>query len=252
MSFKIKAPKQAAKPVKVMLAVPAYTGQIHVMTMRSLLADVMQLGARGYVAHLVDEIGNGLIGDCRAKFVARFLAESDFTHLMMIDSDVCWAPGAIPRLIEHGEDFVCGLYPRRSDPLTFNFRSQLENGEGLELTQKGLVEAWGVPFGFVCLSRACCEKMVAAYDDLKFEAERGRDPDGVEVPGMISWALFDPYRPAGTLTKLGEDYAFCARWRDIGGKVWIDPSIAMGHIGLKTFQGRLGEFFEAEAKEAAE
>lgn len=255
MGFKIKPPKpklvqsSSGPAVKVMIAIPAYTGQVHMLTVRSLMADVMQLGARGYAAHLVDEIGNGLIGDCRAKFVARFLAEKDFTHLVMIDSDVCWVPGSLPRLIEHGEDFVCGLYPRRSDPITFNFRSQLENGEGLEVSDKGLVEVWGVPFGFVCLTRACCQKMVDAYENLAFQAERGRDPGGNEVPGMKAWALFDPYRVPGadgTDTKLGEDYAFCARWRDIGGKVWIDPEISMGHIGLKTFQGTLGHWFEAD------
>lgn len=247
--------KPSAKmPVKVMLAIPAYTGQIHMITMRSLMADVMELAARGYQAHLIDEIGNGLIGDCRAKFVARFLAEKEFTHLIMIDSDVCWTPGALPRLIEHGEDFVCGMYPHRSDPLTFNFRSALDDGEGLEVNEKGLIEVWGVPFGFVCLTRAACEKMVAAYEDLAFMAERGRDPGSKEVPGMKAWALFDPYRvkhPVGPDTKLGEDYAFCARWRDIGGKVLIDPSIPMGHTGLKTFDGRLGDFFEPKEQEQA-
>lgn len=248
MSFKIKGPSQQAappKPKKIMLAIPAYTGQVHMLTMRSLMAEVMLLAQRGYIAHLVDEMGNGLIGDCRAKFVSRFLEEKDFTHLVMIDSDVCWVPGALLRLIETGEDFVCGLYPRRSDPLTFSFRSKLEDGEGLEFSDKGLVEVWGVPFGFVCLSRACCERMVKEYDHLKFQAERGRDADGNNVKPMMAWALFDPYRPEGTLSKLGEDYSFCARWRDIGGRVWVDPNIPMGHVGLKTFQGTLSECMEA-------
>lgn len=252
MTVRLHKPGQQAevvsanrKPVKVMLAVPAYSGTIHMLTFRSIMAEVVEMAKRGWQTHLIDEIGNGLIGDCRAKMVARFLTESDFTHLVFIDSDVCWKPGSLVRLIEHKEDFIAGLYPRRSDPITFSFRSKLENGEGLEFNEKGLVQVWGVPFGFVVLTRACCQKMVEAYDELKFQAERGRDTQGNNVPALMAWALFDPYRPEGTMSKLGEDYSFCARWRDIGGKVFVDPYIPMGHIGLKTFEGTLGECMEA-------
>lgn len=247
--LKKPAPTETVKKPKIIIAIPAYTGEVHMLTMRSLMADVAQLSFKGIHAYLIDEIGNGLIADVRSKFVARFLEDKDATHLVMIDSDVCWLPGSLPRLIEHNEEFVCGLYPRRSDPISFHFRSALEDGKGLDVTDKGLLDGvWGVPFGFVCLSRACCEKMVDAYENLAFHAERGRDPEGNDVPGMKAWALFDPYfvdNPDGSRTKLGEDYAFCARWRDIGGKLYVDPSISMGHIGLKTFQGQLGEFFES-------
>jgi hypothetical protein len=250
MAIVLKKPKPPTLP-SVLIAIPCYTGDVKMLTMRSLLSEIVLLGNKGYRTHLIDEIGNGLIADVRAKFLARFLDEGkEFTHLVMIDDDVCWEPGGLLKLIEAGEDFVAGMYPRRTDPLTFNFRSAMEDGEGLTLNDKGLLEGvWGVPFGFVCLSRACCQKMVEAYEDLAFQAERGRDPLGNIVPGMKAWAVFDPYRVSetnGDVTKLGEDYAFCQRWRDIGGKVYVDPSIAMGHTGIKTFRGELGTWFEQE------
>ena len=43
---------------------------------------------------------------------------------------------------------------------------------------------------------------------------------------------------------LSEDYAFCQRWRDLGGKVFLDASIAMAHIGTKAFEGRLGDWID--------
>ena len=42
--------------------------------------------------------------------------------------------------------------------------------------------------------------------------------------------------------KWGEDYSFCIRWRKIGGQVWVDPEIEMGHVGYKIFQGNLGNY----------
>jgi hypothetical protein len=44
---------------------------------------------------------------------------------------------------------------------------------------------------------------------------------------------------------MGEDYAFCRRWTDMGGKVWVNPEIKMGHVGYKTFQGHLGDWLRS-------
>ena len=55
---------------------------------------------------------------------------------------------------------------------------------------------------------------------------------------MVAWDIFDRLRD-GDL-RYSEDYSFCERWRAMGGKVWIDPSIQMGHVGLKVFQGSFG------------
>jgi hypothetical protein len=52
--------------------------------------------------------------------------------------------------------------------------------------------------------------------------------------------------------KYGEDYSFCKRWRDMGGQVWVDPSISMGHLGTKIWKGRLADCFVAPpAQDAA-
>ena len=37
---------------------------------------------------------------------------------------------------------------------------------------------------------------------------------------------------------LSEDYAFCRRWRDLGGEVWLDTQGVLVHVGPSDFQGR--------------
>ena len=88
----------------VWFCVPAYTGQVHLGTMRSIIADMLKLAERGDRVTIFDESGNALIGDCRGLIVAQFLA-SDATDLVFIDSDVAWAAGSLVQLVDHPVDF---------------------------------------------------------------------------------------------------------------------------------------------------
>jgi hypothetical protein len=214
----------------IWIAIPAYTGTIHLGTMRSIISDLLLLAERGDRVTIFDESGNALIGDCRGLICTKFL-EGDGTHLVFVDSDVSWEAGSLLRLVDHEVDFVAGLYPQRRDPI--DFCCQWLPKPELEL-EDGLIEVAGVPAGFMCLTRAMLEKMVGQYPDSQFYCKG--------APDDTAYDLFGPYR-IGKL-KFGEDYAFCRRWRDMGGKVWIDPEIRMGHCGYKTFMGQVGEWLK--------
>lgn len=212
----------------VMVAIPAYTGTIHLGTMRSLFTDLLALQARGDVWSLHDECGNALIADARALIVAQFL-DSPADVLVFIDSDVCWEAGALLKLLDHDVGMVAGIYPQRKDPI--NYCVKWINKPELHAVN-GLLEVEGVPAGFMKLSRKQLESMVEQYPDSEFFVEN--------APNQKAWALFADYRIGRH--KMGEDYSFCKRWTDMGGKVWIDPEIKMGHTGNKTFYGHLGEY----------
>jgi hypothetical protein len=213
---------------KIMIAIPAYTGQIHLGTMRSLMTDLLALKDRGDAFEVHDECGNALIADARAQIVAQFLA-SDNDMLVFIDADVSWERGALLKLIDAPVDMVAGIYPQRKDPI--NYCVKWIDKPELQAVD-GLLEVLGVPAGFMKLSRVQLEKMVEQYPDTEFYCEN--------APEHRAWALFADYRIGKH--KMGEDYSFCKRWTDMGGKVWIDPEIRMGHCGFKTFMGHLGDY----------
>jgi hypothetical protein len=223
----------------VWIAIPAYTGMIHLSTMRSILTDLLALQARGDDVTIFDESGNAMIADCRAVIVAKFLA-SDATDLVFVDSDVCWAAGELVGLVDAPVDFVAGIYPQRRDPPAYCVQWITERKELHADPETGLLEVAGVPAGFMRLSRAMLEKMVEAYPDTVFHCD--------DAPDGKAYALFDSYR-IGKL-KMGEDYSFCRRWRDIGGQIWINPEITMGHVGFKTFPGHLGDWLRSRGSEA--
>jgi len=213
----------------VMIAIPAYTGVVHLSTMRSLMADTIELVKRGDTFTLVDDIGNALIADSRGVIATKFW-ESDADCLVFVDSDVTWQAGALLKLVDAPVDLCAGVYPNRKDPISYPLH-YLDKPELWADPETGLLEVKSVATGFLKLSRACIGKMIEAYPDKHYyTAERDKQ----------FYPLFDHVFEDGY--KWGEDYSFCIRWRKIGGQVWIDPEITMGHVGYKVFQGHLGNW----------
>lgn len=220
----------------IWIAIPAYTGTIHLGTMRSLIADMLAFADRGDRVTIFDESGNAMIGDCRGLIVAKFL-DSDATDLVFIDSDVVWEAGALLKLVDQPVQFAAGIYPQRKDPLNFCVR-RLEGANWADPKTK-LLEVQGVPAGCIRLRRHMLEQMVEAYPETDFYC-----PD---APNDTVWDLFGAFRdPRDRRIKYGEDYSFCERWRALGGRIWVDPEMRMGHVGFKTFTGSWGDWLRAQ------
>jgi hypothetical protein len=218
----------------VWISIPAYTGTIHMSTFRAITGDVMRFGQRGDTVQLHEVTGCAIISDARNHLVAQFL-EGPGTHMVFVDWDVTWQPGGMVTLVDHEVDLVAGIYPKRSDPIKFDLRTLKEGKEHLTIDKKtGLIEVLGAATGFMCMSRHMLQKMTDAYrETLTYPCPKS--------PGGKAVGLFDTYRTE-TGSKLGEDYSFCQRWVDLGGKVWLDPHIQMGHIGVKLFAGEFGKW----------
>lgn len=236
------------KPRKVFVALPCYSGSLEVLTYKSLTHDLFRIALGGTEMRIFDEIGHADIYLLRAQLVASFLADPDATDFVMIDSDVGWEPGGLMKLLSHDVDLVAGAYPKRQEPLQFMFRSAMDDGQALMGDPAtGLIEVWGMPGGFMRCSRAMLEKMVEHYKDLE-AVDR-------TIPGGKVTRIFDPYwidAPGGNgRMVLSEDYSFCQRWRDLGGKVYMDASISLAHIGTKAYMGKLGDFIAPKQEDEA-
>ncbi len=231
---------------KIWIAVPAYTGQLHFGTARSIFTDMIALANRGDTATLFDECGNGLIADARAVMVEKFL-ESDYDTFVFVDNDVCWEAGKLVDLIDKPVDFRMGIYPQRRDPINYCVRWNTDKPELHAIN--GLLDIWGGPAGFMVMSRSMLEAMRERYaGELDFWCD--------DTVRKRATALFADYwlrnvpLPDGSHgnLKLGEDYSFCQRWLDMGETIWVDPEIHMGHVGYKTFYGKLGDWLREQMK----
>lgn len=220
----------------VVIAIPAYTGMVHLGTMRSIIHDMMELVKRGDRVTIQDESGSTDLPDARAQMVFRFL-KGGGTHLVNIDNDVCWEAGALVKLVDYPVDCVGAAYPKREDPISFPVR-YLDREELRADPKTGLLEVEAIQGGFVRYSRAMLERMCEAYDHLWFKTDR--------YPDERLHALFEPMR-LGSGAKLGEDFSFFHRWHLIGGQVWVDPEINMAHVGPKAFIGKFGDWLRSRA-----
>lgn len=223
----------------IWIALPAYTGQVHLGTMRSLMTDTLLAAERGDKVTVFDESGNAMIAHARDMIVAAFLA-GEGTDLVFVDTDVFWEAGGLLRLVDHPVDFVAGAYRQRKDPEGYSVRWIAERDELWADPDTGLLEVEGVPAGFLRVGRAALERMADAYPDKRFA-----DPN---APGGVAHALFDNIHD-GT-AYWGEDFSFCRRWREIGGKVWLDPELDLHHVGFKTFSGRIGDWLKRRQGDA--
>jgi hypothetical protein len=162
--------------------------------------------------------GTGLMRQ-RDALVAMFIAGT-CSHLLFVDSDMGWRAADAQKLFETGEDFVGGTYCRKSParPLTANLLPE-QNGE--------LIEATHVGTGFLLVSRRAIERMLEAYT-----------ADRYESAGKGFTALFQQRLDEGT-----EDLAFCRRWREIGGKVWMHTGVVLPHYdGNTAYVADVSEF----------
>lgn len=230
------------KPVFVALA--CYSGKPDIMTVHALLDSQTDLASKGYEMFLRSYVDDGILPRVRNATVSEFLASSA-DDLVMIDDDVAWEAGAIARLLSYPVDVVAGIYPGRTDPETYVVRWDHSHEFLVADPATGLLEMEAVPTGFLRLTRSCLERMVEAYAHLEYADE--------VMGGKKSFCLFDFELLNGRYW--GEDFTFCRRWRDIGGKVWADPEIKFAHVGRRAYHGHLGNWLRgrddfAEAKQA--
>jgi hypothetical protein len=153
--------------------------------------------------------GTGLMRQ-RDRLVSDFL-ESDCSHLLFVDSDIAWSPDQALKLLATGEEFVGGAYCKKA-PGNF-LAARLTGGRKGEL-----LEADHVATGFLLVARAAIERMVEAFR-----------ADTYESGGKSFVALFQQNIHEGT-----EDLAFCRKWREIGGQVWLHSGVVLPHFDGNT------------------
>lgn len=227
---------------KVAIAVPAGDGRFEGVFLHSLRHTEAMVRAYGGQTTLLDCSYNSDLPNARCKLFGAFL-RSDATHCLWIDSDQGWEPKDFVRLLLAKKDFVAVAGVRKVFPASFAVNVQTDDGKPMAIEQdatNGLLRATGVGMAFTCISRACAERMAQHYADLEFDSADGRAEVGLFLPMIKNrhWR--------------SEDLAFCQRWRDIGGEIWIAPEVSLEHVGAFKWSGAwLDQLIEKSASERA-
>lgn len=246
---------------KLYIATPCYGKQLFTDYLSSFTNSINTFMQHGIQVKL-QTIGNeSLITRGRNTLVAQFLKEpGEYTHLMFIDADIAWDPESIVEMLKADKDIIGGVYPKKgydwenlSSPAVCNLINKLNHPqlydqykpviepllleyvlrphEGVNPKDiKEIEEVDYVGTGFMLIKREVILKMQDNYPELKYKI--GRREIGLECYG---YALFDCiiYKEE----YLSEDYVFCKRWTDIGGKIHGYRNAKLRHTGVHTYNG---------------
>ncbi len=229
----------------VFVATPCYGGSVTQTYMQSVLALMTEAAAADI------EVSIGLLGQdalitrSRNTLAARFM-RSTATHLLFVDADIGFRADDVFRLLGSRKEVVGGLYPLRTRQWDARSVARARSGEPLasasldyvgewfgEPDENGLISAVHAGTGFLMISRHAMERLIASYPETRCLHGHVAGQPPLEV-----FALFDCLIDPETRLYLSEDYAFCSRWRAIGGEIWLDTRSRLAHCGMSEFIGR--------------
>jgi hypothetical protein len=243
----------AARP-HIVVATPCYGGNVTNYYALSAIKLKTACIERGIELSFRMLGGDALITRARSNLVAEFLDEPDATHLLFIDADIGFRPEQVFALLDGNRDVVSAVYPMKivnwdriqaygeaGRPLvpaaTMSYAVEFLDPAAITPVD-GLAQVRYVGTGFMLIRRDVFTTMAPHYPALKFRGFGRPTPDDRERFGFFE-SMIDPE----TGSYLSEDYAFCKRWRDIGGEIWINLDSRLTHVGNIAFDGDLMSLF---------
>ncbi len=232
------------------MATPCFGGMVTQRYMQSTLGLLLLGQTRGFHVS-IELLGyDSLIQRSRNTLLAKFLDSPTATHLLFIDADIGFDPAQVERMLAFGQDIVAGMYPLKLIDWGNAAMQRAQAGESLETApirfvgtpcegaeferSEGFVTGLYGGTGFMMIRREALTRMIAAYPKTRYTATHTRS---TARRSNNLYALFDCMIEPETGHYLSEDYTFCRRWRDIGGRIWLDPTGTLYHVGPHDFVG---------------
>ena len=249
---------------RIFVATPCYGGQLTEAYFRSTIR-LLTFCNQHQIPIAFGTIANeSLVTRARNVLVAYFL-QSNFTRLMFIDADIEYQVEDVIKLIAHNKDVAVGAYPKKgvnwqriresvrqtdqayddkqiaafgSDyAINFKFVNREQKQIAIE---NGLIRLHDGATGFMMIKREVIDRMIERYPELKYNNDLNTPPE----LNPHFYAFFDTMIDPKDKRYLSEDYTFSRRWQDMGGEIWLDPSISLNHYGSFNFQGNPAQIIQ--------
>tara|TARA_Y100000114_G_scaffold156774_1_gene185200 strand:+ start:1133 stop:2041 length:909 start_codon:yes stop_codon:yes gene_type:complete len=202
---------------------------------------------------------SSLVTQGRNLCVAEMLNHPDnYTHLLFIDSDIDFQSKTIFTMLEKDKDVISCVYPMKTfdwkkvwrrlnekegainnaDDLMnagYTFPVKVEDPSMIQVSD-GLAEVTHAPTGCMLIKRNVLERMIKQYPEL--EIFQPTIINGKEEKKDNMFNLFDTIHDPSTKRYFGEDFGFCQRWADMGGKIYVYVNDYITHVGEYQYSGR--------------
>jgi len=208
---------------RILLATPSYENPDASYTY-SVARSLKALNDAGFDADYLLLEGNCHVDDAR-NVIVRHFRESTCRDLVFLDADVSWEPEALLQLCQHDLDVVGAIYPFRGGAGQ-NMPMRLMDTRYPD--KDGMLELEGLPTGFLKIRKAVFDKLEPHVPWYWDKTER--------TPQFFTRDIHADNQ------RWGGDIEFCKRWRDIGGKIFADTEIRLGHAKKEIVRDSLAAF----------
>jgi glycosyltransferase involved in cell wall biosynthesis len=200
---------------------------------KALEESIPLIHAAGWDEELVQEINNPYISGARAKMLRKAL-DHNADVIVFLDYDLEWEPKALLELIETEGDVIAGTYRCKIETEQY-MGAMYSNADGTPIVREdGCIKASVAPAGFLKITKEAVHNFMAAYPELCYGPKYHQSVD-----------LFNHGAHEGLWW--GEDYAFCRRYREKCGEVWIKPDINITHwMGETPYPGNQHTFLRRQ------
>lgn len=261
-------PDGGAPQMKIMLATPAYGGQVTTTYCDTVIALFDQFADRRPDIRFEQKfLSLSLLPFMRNVFANLVMQDESYTHLLFIDADMGFAPSLIEHMIAADKPVVGAIYPHRRfdldkfyslageifDPAIARLVAidyvgagaiELVDGTSRDgeprpasnlVTDGPCVRVRDVGAGVMLIRREVFDRIKERYPQLWCEAiDRTYGKFGLKG-GVLQ--CFEPM-PDESGHYYGEDVAFCRRWVEgCGGEIWAVVTETITHVGSETFTG---------------
>jgi hypothetical protein len=196
---------------------------------------------------------SSLVTQGRNLCVANFLNEK-YSHLLFIDADIDFESKTIFKMLELDKEVIAVPYPMKTlnwDRI-YKFKEDIKNSKELSYTgftypikvkdkdnikvKDDVMEVTHAPTGCMLIKRQVFDKMIEKYPELRISQPTIMNGEAKDKDNL--WNFFDTYHDLENKKYYGEDFGFCKKWTDIGGKCYCYIGDYITHIGEYQYSGR--------------
>lgn len=237
------------RKIKLFVGTPMFGSMCYGAFANSCINMVSILSQEGVSVMFFHLYNDALVTRARNTIVDKFL-ETDCTHLLFIDADIHFNAHDILPLLKTDEPIVGAPYSKKAinwnkvvnvvkeiptinpndiqkfvGDYVFNANQPIR-----DIHQ--LYEVDEIGAGFMMIRRDVFPQLAKSFPQLEYYDDEGKShycffPTLIDNHGSVTGGGSNRY--------LSEDYAFCALWKKLGGKIMLAPWIALKHIGNFSF-----------------